>query len=63
MSSIGKTRNTLYKTTRIVGVIQAMAQGRVEERIIRRFVGKAIVRPRIQVLREIASVKKDYGLN
>ena len=29
MSSIGKTRNTLYKTARILGDIQAVAEGRL----------------------------------
>jgi len=41
MSPIGKTRNTLYKTARILGDIQAISGGKAGKRIIRRLAGRA----------------------
>ena len=41
MSPIGNTRNTLYKTARILGDIQAISGGKAGKRIIRRLAGRA----------------------
>jgi hypothetical protein len=40
-SPMAKTRNSLYKTARILGDIQAVAEGRAGKRIARRLVGRA----------------------
>ena len=40
-SSFSQTRSTLYKTTRILGDIQAISGGKVGKRIIRRQAGRA----------------------
>jgi len=39
--SISKTRSGLYKAARILGDIQAVAEGRAGKRIARRLVGRA----------------------
>jgi len=41
MSPIGKTRNTPYKTARILGDIQAISKGKAGKRILRRLAGRA----------------------
>ena len=40
MSSIGKTRSTLYKTARILGDIQAISGGKAGNHILRHLAGK-----------------------
>jgi len=40
MSSISKARNSLYKTARILGDVQAISEGKVGKRIIRRLAGR-----------------------
>jgi len=39
-SSFSQTRNTLYKTARILGDIQAISGGKAGKRIIRRLAGR-----------------------
>lgn len=56
--TIGKTRSLLYKTGRVLGDVNAVKKGKIDQRVTNRLLGKASTRISSKVSRSILNFFK-----